>query len=281
MTCDDALRIALDPGHKERQAALEMIRSDPSCLARLDKLARAILSELENEISCAEARLHFVTYDALESSQIDTAEALPEIHDHLARCPYCQLEYKAFQQAELHPNDTPAEEEPTPVFDLSFIQEPLPELIPLSQIWRMDRAARTLVNQIKITISKRAAVIDSMTSQLRAGTFSMAMRGGNDDVDYAVLTLPDEEAGIHFLLDIAPSPDGTALLTLVVMQTEANKPLADVQVALRTTTGRRVTSGLTEPNGTIVFPRITPGEYHIRAQLDDVTWNVPFRVEND
>ncbi|MEM7126530.1 MAG: carboxypeptidase-like regulatory domain-containing protein [Chloroflexota bacterium] len=280
MTCNDAVKIALEPGHKQRQAALEMIRTDPACLARLDKLARAILSGLENETSCAEARLHFATYYVLESSQIETAAALSELHDHLSRCPYCQLDYQAFQEAETAQTGSLDEEQTTPIFDLSFIQEPLPEIIPLSQIWGADKVARTLVNQIKITISKGAAVIDSLTPQLQAGTFSMAMRGGNDDVDYAVLAIPDEDAKIHFLLDTAPSPDGTALVTLIVMQTEEDKPLADVQISLRTATGERVTSGLTESNGAITFPRITPGEYHIQAQIDDSTWEIPFLVES-
>jgi hypothetical protein len=280
MNCDDALHILLNPTHRERGAALTYIQNNPDCLARLDQLARAVLSNIEYELSCAEARRQLADYYTHQVNQQDAA-AYPDLHAHLHRCPYCQAEHQALQEAmqtvatSSFPIVTQA-----PQFDLSFIDSPLPSLRPIAEIWMRVANVRKLFQSIEVTIRRGVAEIVALTAQLQPSPVALATRL-RADIDQAKATafiLPDEEQSIHFQVDTAPSVDETILLTVHVFNIENASPLPDVRMTLLTAAGSLVADSLTDEKGAIQFPRLAANHYIIQAQWNDQIWEIPIAV---
>ena len=294
MNCIEALQIMLSTTHPKRDEALAYIKSNPACLARIDQLGRAIVSEIEHEATCAETRLRMADYFAWqENDQRGSDEEVPQLRqnfphsaldgvpqyleataDHLGRCPYCQLEYQQLAEtmAAFEAGTLPAVEA-RPTFNLSFITKPLPAMVPTREIWPIIGNIRTLFKEIEISISKSVATIATLTPQLAPLPMPVAVRGP-DDPEYAILVLPDEDANIHFQFDSKPSPDGTALITLRVFDTESDKPIPDVHITLRRADGARVASSLADKDGTVIFPRIPPDRYIIKAEYDEKIWEL-------
>lgn len=282
MNCDKALQIMLDTDHNEHRLALGYLLSDPACLARVEQLGRAILSDLNNELSCAEARLHLADYYEQQSEQGDSAQIFPDLHAHLERCPDCRFEYQLLQETiTALATDVLPTPDLSPTFDLSFIDEPLPRMTATDAIWMLHDKIRTLFQQLEITITKNVAAITTLTPQLAPATFSMAMRGGEDDIQFAVVVLPDEEAQIYFQVDTKPFEANTAFITLRIFATETDSPLSDVRVTLRNVSGALVTSSLTDLDGEIQFPGIIAAGYIIQAHYEGRSWEIPITVTHN
>ena len=279
MTCNEALQILLEPNHAERKAAMAYLLTDQACLARVDQLAQAVLSQVESEIPCAEARLRLAAYYERQTKHNDAAQAMPELHAHLQHCAYCQAEYKLLQEMmqAFESNALPALTA-THTFDLTFIDKPLPKLVSTRDLWGVQSKLRRLFQPLEITITQRAAAIATLTPQLAPVTFSTALRGGDDDAEFAVLILPDEEAQIYFRVDTKSSQGGTALITLQILATEGDQPIPDARVLLRHADGNLVTSSLTGPSGEVEFPRIPADQYIIQTQYDGRTWELPMVI---
>lgn len=285
MNCDEALRILVEPNHHLHKEALAYVGQEPSCLARVDQLARAILSDLEEETTCAEAQLQLPQYYKLERTQKDYAAELPIIHAHLNRCPECQADYKMLQDATLALEADPiTAATPTPVFDLSFLSSPQRastiESKPAieSKFWQVHDQVRTLFDQVRVTISDHAASIADMGPQLIPEMVPVPMRDGEDDAQYAILILPDDEANVRFQIDTIPSREGTVQLTLRIFESEQKRPIPDVRVTLRKATGSLVAGSLTDGDGMVEFSRITADAYSVQAQHDGKTWALPITI---
>lgn len=278
MNCDEALQIVLDENHKERHAAISHILQDRTCLDRVDQLARAILSNIDDEISCAESRQHIASYHQWQQNPANTFPLLPDVQTHLARCPYCQLELQRLQttinQLEGEPL-TSARAQRT--FDLSFIDAPLPRFTPTESIWNIEQQVRKLFEQIQIRVSETKATIASLSPQLAPLSLAGAMRS-EDDLQYAALVLPDLDAKIHFQIESKPSRDGTALLTLRIFDTETNSPIPNARVSLRNREGGLIASSLTATNGELTFPRIPVDRYTIQTHYQDKTWELSISI---
>jgi len=284
MTCNEALQILLEPNHAEpnpakRSAAMAYLLSDQACLARVDQLAQAVLSKVDNEMPCVEARLRLAAYYERETAPNDDAQTMPELHAHLQRCAYCQADYRLLQETmrAVENNALPTVTD-TYRFDLAFIDKPLSKLVPTREIWGIQPQLRRLFQQLEITITQSAAAIATLTPQLAPATFATALRGGDDDAEFAVVILPDEEAHIYFRVDTKPSQDGTALITLQILATEGDQPIPDARVMLRHVNGELVTSSLTGPKGEVEFPRIPADQYTIQTQYDGKTWELPMVI---
>lgn len=284
MNCDEALHILLDSNHQahslKRSLALNYLRQHPACLARVDQLGRAILSDLDNELSCAEARLHLADYN--EQQQIAperSAQIFSDLHAHLEHCPDCRLEYTLLQStlAALATDTLPAPGS-IPTFDLSFIDKPFPSMRPTAAIWMLHDQLRTLFQQVEMTIRHNTATIAALTPQLAPQTFASAMRDSTDDTQFSVIVLPDEEAHIHFQVTTKPFQKQTATIMLRILATDVDMPIADVRVTLRHVNGTLVTSSLTDQSGEIEFPGIPAASYVIQAQIEGKTWAIPIMV---
>lgn len=279
MNCDEALTILLDPDHHERGLALNYLLNNPPCLARVEQFGRAILSTLAHEIPCVEARLHLAADYEQQLAQGAGAYLFPDLHAHLARCPDCRLEYQLLQ--ETHAIGATAALPPSassPTFDLSFITEPLPPVTATAAIWLIHDKVRTLFQEVKIAVSGRSTAIAALTPQLAPKTFALAMRGGADDAQFAVMVLPDEDARIHFQVETKPFQDNRTTITFRVFATETDSPIADVRVILRYADGALVTSSLTDQHGAIELPSIPAASYVIQAHYEGRTWELPITV---
>lgn len=278
MNCNEALQILLAENRKDRSAALAFILQDRQCLDRVDQLARAILSDIDNEITCAETRLHLESYYEWQQSKGEEFPLLQDVDAHVGRCPYCRLEYQLLGQAidsvANLPVDIPL---PQRSFDLSFIKTPLPQFKPTSAIWNIEQRVRRLFEQIQVAVTETTATIAALTPQLSPVPVTSALRG-EDDTQFAILVLPDLEANIHFQLNTKPSRDGTALITLRIFDTESDMPITDARVQLRGSKNNLIASSLTDDNGEISFPRIAADRYLIQAIYDDKTWELPISV---
>jgi len=283
MNCDEALRILIEPNHHLREEALAYVGQEPSCLARVDQFARAILSDLEEETTCAEVQLHLPQYYELERTEKDSALELPIVHAHLNRCPDCQADYKMLQDA-TSALEADASTTPAPVFDLSFLSSTSPSSPTttstiVNEIWQMHDQVRTLFDQIRVTISDSAASIADMGSLLSPeAVLGTAMRSGEDDAQYAILILPDDEANVRFKINTVPAREGTAQIKLTIFESEREKPIPDVRVTLRKSDGALVAGSLTDGDGVVEFSRITAAGYLIEAQHDGKTWALPITI---
>lgn len=279
MTCNEALQILLEPNSAKRSAAMAYLLSDQACLARVDQLAQAVLSKVDSEMPCVEARLQLAAYYKRQAKGSDAAQAMPELHAHLQYCAYCQADYRLLQATmqAVESDALPAGKDRY-TFDLAFIDKPLPKMVPTRELWGVQPKLRRLFQQLEITITQRAAAIATLAPQLAPTTFATAMRGGDDDTKFDVVILPDEEAQIYFRVDTKPSQGGTALITLQILATEGDQPIPDARVLLRHADGNLVTSSLTGPSGEVEFPRIPADQYIIQTQYDGRTWELPMVI---
>ena len=283
MNCDEALQILLAENHEARTAALTHVLADRSCLDRIDQLTRAILSNIEHEISCAETRLHIADYYEWQHHQAESFPLLQDVQDHLERCPYCQLEYQVLQEAMKQLETLPVETgTPQRSFDLSFINAPLAkrpqaEPAPVAEIWRIENQVRRLFEQIQVAISDTKATIASLSPQLVPALVVTPMRN-KEDLQFVALVLPAPEANIHFQVDIKPSRDDTAQITLKVFSIEQNTPIPNTRVTLRTSEGALIAGSLTNSKGEITFPRVAADRYLIQTQYQDKTWELPISI---
>lgn len=278
MTSNEAIQILLDANHIDRNAALTHVLHDLDSLRRMDQMVRAILSDVDYELSCAEARLHLASYYEWQQNQANRFPLLEDVQAHVGRCPYCQAELHMLQESMTElARESPALEKSPRIFDLSFIDAPLLKVTPTSAIWRFQEQIRRLFDQLQITISETTATIASLTPQLAPIPVVSAMLG-EDDIQFSTLVLPDLEAKIHFQIDSKPSRDGTALITLRIFETEGDTPLPDVRVTLRDGEGNLIAGSLTGPSGDVSFPRIPADRYLVQAQYQDKTWELPVSI---
>lgn len=282
MNCHEAIRILLDSNHEGRTSALAYILNDTSCLVRVDQLARAIVSDLDNELSCPEARLYLADYYEQQHNQQSGLDQFIDIQNHLDRCPYCSNEYQLLEGTmAAWQADTLPVVESTPTFDLSFIQKPLPSMRSVDEIWEitneMQREVRRLFQELQLRVSEKIGSIETLTSQLRPQQLSMRLRSGND-AEFAVMILPDEKAGIHFQVEAKPSQDDTAFITLKVFESESDDPIPDARITLSTVDDELVTESLTEADGNVDFQHIPIGRYRIQIQCDEEFWELPITI---
>jgi hypothetical protein len=94
----------------------------PACRARLDQLARAVLSGRADDIPCAECHVWLDRYVADEVAGADVASSLPLVHAHLARCSDCAETAGVLRLVLRDPVVGEAPVPPgVPVFDLYFL----------------------------------------------------------------------------------------------------------------------------------------------------------------
>jgi len=277
MNCDEAMRILTEPSHHLHQEAIDFVVQEPVCFERVDQFARAILSGLEDETTCAEVQTQLPHYYELERAQQNFAVELPIIYQHLERCPYCQTDYQMLKDAMVALEEIDAETENltaggfTPVFDLSFL--------PTSDtIWQLQDGIQRLFENIRISISATAALIADMGTPLQPEVFPATMRGGEDDAQYSVLILPDASAQIRFQLDSIPSSEGMAQIIMRIFETERDQPIQNVRVTLRRSNNELVAGSLTDADGAVEFSMLTADGYNIQAQYDGKTWELPITI---
>ncbi|MCB9151678.1 MAG: hypothetical protein H6641_23225 [Caldilineaceae bacterium] len=276
MNCNTALQIMLDAQHTQRQEALTYILQNPACLARLDQFARAVLADTADEMPCAQARTQLDSYYTERQAGRAVEQIMPAVHEHLQRCPYCQLELQLLaetMQAAAN-GQLPALASLKP-FDLAFIDELLPAA-PTS-IWILQDNVRRLFRQLDVSVQATKSAISALSLDLVPQTFALSMRG-EDDAQYDVLFLPDLEANVRFRVVAKPTPDGAALISLRIVEAHTDTPIPDVRVTLRMADGNLVAGSLTNNNGEIEFPRIAPNQYVIQARYANNTWELPVAI---
>jgi|GEM_PF-1063725 len=288
MNCDEALKILTEPNHHQHQEALEFVVQEPSCFARVDQFARAILSDLEEETTCAEAQIHLPQYYELEQGGQDCSAQLPIIHNHLARCPYCQTDYEMLRDAmqALDEINTQADssklEEQTPVFDLSFLTSdsasPSFASTATDEIWRLQNGVQRLFDTIRITVAETSALIADMGAQLQPQTILAPVRRGKDDVEYSVLHFPDTSAQIRFKLDAIPARNGKATIVMKIFETDSEQPIQNVRVTLRRANNELVAGSLSDQAGAVEFSMLDADGYNIEMQFDGNTWEIPVTI---
>ncbi|MEZ4706013.1 MAG: carboxypeptidase-like regulatory domain-containing protein [Caldilineaceae bacterium] len=276
MNCDTALEIMLDAQHAQRREALNYILQHPICLARLDQFARAIVAETEEEMPCAQAREQLADYYTEQQAGRQVAQTMPAIHAHVQRCPYCQLELRLLAETmQMAATDQlPALQTLAPL-DLTFIDTLLPAAPTL--VWVMQNHVRRLFQELVVSVQSAKTAIAALSPDLTPQTFALSMRG-EDDAQYDVLILPDQEAQVRFRVVAKPMPDGAALIALRIVEAQTDAPIPDVRVTLRTIDQHLVAGSLTNNNGEIEFPRIAPNRYVIQARHADQTWELPIAV---
>lgn len=277
MNCDQAMRVivasAVTDDSAEIRAALAYIARHPRCLARLDQFTRALLSDLEHELPCAEAREQFFTYYTLETDNQDVASRLPDVYNHLQRCPYCKFDYRTMKAGilayEQHLLPLPTQ---TPQFALSF----LPPLSPPPALWSVRNQIRTFVEEISILIAQSVATFGALHTGLTpALSPATQLRNGEQSARYAVLILPDADANIRFHIETATIDQTHVRVVLQVFDAVTDKTVAGVRVTLRTAQRELLTSLLTESDGKATFSRLVPGKYLFQLRQQDATWELP------
>lgn len=278
MNYNEALQIMLDSDHRERQTALNYILSHPACLARIDQLARAIITTAEDELTCAESRTQLADYYIRQQTYNDAEQQFPLLHIHLRHCPYCQLEYGALGKTmSAFADGTLPAVAPSPPFALDFLDQPLPRQQQLPVIWRVYSTIRKLLQPIQVVITQSSATIEAFTLQLTPELIPQSMRG-KDDIQYSILSLPDETGAIRFHFDIKPTPKGAAVITLSIFDIATAQPIPDVRVALDKADGTPVTSSLTDSEGKLVLPQLIADHYVIQARANEQTWEIPITI---
>lgn len=271
MNCNEALTILVEPDHNARPAALDYLKAHPECLARVDQLARTLTTVADDDLPCAEARERLADYYTRQQMQKDAAQQFPQVHTHLDRCPYCQLEYAALTALmAAHQTGTLSPVTVAEPFDLKFLEE-------LPAIWTIDGTVRKLTAQIAVTISKAQAAIDALVFPLQPVSHVMAMRG-EDDIHYAVLSIPDESAAVRFDFDVKPTPNGMANVTLSLTQSMTNQPLPDVRIAVQKADGTLLARSLTDSAGKLELPQLNADTYIIQARNDNNQWEIPITI---
>ena len=285
MDCQKALRIITnktiaDEDRKLHQQALSYVMANPDCLAQVDQFARAILSTLDDDLPCAEARVHLASYYELSAQSQDLDAELSAVHDHIARCPYCQLEYQMLQTTmhEVSSNALPMPES-VPDLDFSFLgATSRATQLKKGAIWQVHDQVCTLFTEINVTLSQIAATIAPLGEQLTPAIHTTSLRADNAEVQFAVLVLPDEEADVHFQIETRPFKDGTAMVTIKVTARATNKPIPHARVALRYAGGNLVAGALAGPQGSVEFTHIAAAEYIIQVRIDDQRWELPIAI---
>ncbi|MEZ4664593.1 MAG: hypothetical protein R2911_44240, partial [Caldilineaceae bacterium] len=171
MNCDTALEIMLDAQHAQRGEALNYILQHPLCLARLDQFARAVLADTAADMPCVQAREHLASYYMEQQAGRPVAQMMPDVHAHVQRCPYCQLELRLLEETmQMAANDQlPALETLAP-FELTFLDDLLPALP--TPIWVLQDNVRRLFRELAISVQTAKTAIAALSPDLTPQTFA-------------------------------------------------------------------------------------------------------------
>lgn len=313
MRCDDAMQIALDLGDhhdggeaRARDAALTHLRACPSCLARLDQLARAALSGAEDEISCAECRDRMPDLRSLPGFAVDAVtdvEPEADLADasrseparlaralrHLRRCPDCAAELPALDAVlRIWEAGRLPELERRPAFDLSFLDsEParLWQAIPSDALpsdtlpSQPARRLRRLLDDLVVAIEDGAARFGRLPAGLQARPVAAGAFRESAARPAEQLLIEDAEAGLRLRMVVGPTSGSGAVVGLTLLRGEGDRPLSGARVILQGEGGELLASDVTAEDGGLQFRGLAAGSYQIEIRQPDWTWQLPLRVE--
>jgi len=123
------------------RAAAEHIATCAACQRHFDRLARAVLSGSDDEISCAECTARLGDFVLADLAGDDTAVVMPLIHRHIAACQACAGDFRAARAAMVDLRLGRLPEPPrAPHLDMSFLRRPAAQ--PASRAPARVRVAR-------------------------------------------------------------------------------------------------------------------------------------------
>ncbi|MCB9176897.1 MAG: carboxypeptidase regulatory-like domain-containing protein [Caldilineae bacterium] len=299
MRCEDAMRKA-DRSH---------LASCPSCLARLDQLARAALSGRDGEISCAECRGRLPLLRGLaeagpadagdpgaarsadaaaHADRVDEAPARArfgpawqaETLTHLVRCPDCADELEALSAvlALWEAGRLPAFEA-MPAFDLSFLE---PVVAPL---WRPREASATagdivrrLLADLVVSLGEGGARFTSLPAGLAARPLALDALRDAAGPEGESIQLPDPAADMSIHLVVGPLAGARAVIAVTLRRHASGQPLAGARVVLYGPDGELLASAVTAEDGSLQFRDLGAGPYLIEIRRPEGRWQLPLRI---
>lgn len=271
--CQDARKMVTSSTSSRYNEAFAHVQHCPLCLARFDQLARAIISESDDEISCAECRVHMSSYYELQQGNVDYLHNSATIQHHLATCPYCAYEYAVL-------NDTMvwAEQEWDEALELRP-DIPLPFLSE-SKLWILQSvdSIRRLAEAIVIQIREQSALFDESSAQWVQQQTVLPVTRAEADESLQLLHLPDIDAGINVQISIGPAKKRAATLLLSVYE-ENGKPIEALRIILRDSDLDPVMGTETDSEGSAIFSDLAVGRYLFELRNQDQRWEIPINIQ--
>jgi len=250
----------------------------------MKEFARAILSDREDEVTCADCKARLPEVIAAEVMGADLGEDLSEVQWHLAICPHCAREYRELQALAVSAYDEDLPEPSRQVrFDFSFL-EPLSGEI---QVWQQStEGIRRLLAEIPIAVSQLAASFGQVHPALvpcRLTVAAGALRSGLPAAEgvegvIEVMELPDAEANLVIKLSMGPVRNRKGTLVLGVDRIKPAEPIPQDRITLLDEDHKLLESQPTAEDGTAVFGDLETGKYVVQVQHSRRTWEFAVRL---
>jgi hypothetical protein len=278
MTNDNVAWWMVEP---EDEVGVANLSGDGERLARLDRLARCVLSAAPVDLSCAECRVRMPALDA--AARLGSGGASPDPDPRLAaaaahvlRCAYCAEELISLSEVMSAVAARQLPEVYGAVLDLSFLAEPLVAWTALPD------SLRRLAGEVRIAIGEAAAHFLDAPGLPAAGPAALpALRDGGDDAGGEVgqvLVLPDAAADLTIRLTVGPATGGRAAVALTLGRLEGGDPLPDTRVVLYDGKERLLASATTESDGSALFRDLVIGRYLVEVRRGPERWRLPLVV---
>ncbi|MEZ4733765.1 MAG: carboxypeptidase-like regulatory domain-containing protein [Caldilineaceae bacterium] len=243
-----------------------------------DQLIRAVTSNENDEISCAECRRYFPALYELEQQNNKLSIQYAQAVHHLSKCSYCATEYHMLCEAMFsYESGTLPELNETIQFDLSFL-DPTPPLWLSDTVHQVHRLFTEVLVTMKSTTALFGTLPAPLTPQL---TPSGAFRSADVEGEVQILILPDADAELSIQLAVGPVVNGKAAIVVKLLQLETTAPLGGIRVSLRNAHRQPLVGSMTGTDGTAIFERLPIGHYFIQVRYKQQDWEVPLiLVEN-
>lgn len=271
MECKNVLQIltSADPTDPNYSNAYTHLTQCARCWDLFNQLAQAVVSPLDDEISCAECRDQFATYQQAEIDGLAVGAMYPEVANHLSRCGYCTVEYQALQEViAADERDELPNLRSTPQFDLSFLQTAR-----VKSFWIQDdeNTVRTFFTELVVNLGSSAASFGELPASLMPITLSAAITRTDDDDQPQSLSLPmsadrDVDDAMRIEVTLGMVSKQSTELTITLSQSVDESPLADVRVMLYDAEHNLLSGSMTQANGSILFQNMSVGRYIIQIR---------------
>jgi len=250
----------------------------------MKEFARAILSDREDQLTCADCKARLPEIIEAEVMGTDPREDLDEVQWHLTTCPNCAREYRELRAlaASAYSQDLP-EPSRRVRFDFSFL-EPLSEEI---QVWQQStEGIRRLLAEIPIAVSQLAASFGQVHPALvpcRLTVAAGALRSGLPAAEgvegvIEVMELPDAEANLVIKLSMGPVRNRKGTLVLGVDRIKPAEPIPQDRITLLDEDHKMLESQPTAEDGTAVFGDLETGKYVVQVEHNGRTWEFAVRL---
>lgn len=273
----------LTPARPILPAVKQHLADCPRCRTRFVQLAQTLISDAEDNLSCAECRARFPAYLEIVTEAAESlSQEMAEVATHLGYCAYCAEEFQALQETMVAiANGTLPHLTQKPTFDLSFLRQPKPQL---PQLWLVDTATATrrLFTEIAIQIGKRAAAFGNLPPLLIPTPIAVgALRSEEREGQGQVLVLPDLEGDLSVELLVGPVVNARAPIAVRLRSATSGQPLANTRIMLYDSAHQLLSGSVTEQEGSVTFSDLELGRYILQVRNQGQRWELPVLLSQE